>query len=189
MSTLAGSCLKDSAAVISAGNRPTIVEFQAFTKRAIQTLPPDEKGGNTVRQIGKGVVLLLGVIVLGWSIAGDVGAQASKPRVTILYPNEGSVVPAGTVTVAMTVTGATLVPADDTQNPTTGHFHLYLDKVPEHVGKPIPKGVDGIWHTGTKSFAMEKVTPGLHILVLVWAYGNHVPYSPWVTHTIMFEAK
>jgi hypothetical protein len=165
------------------------VEFQAFTERAIESPTPYKRGESTVRQIGKGVVVLLAVIFLGWSLAGDVGAQATKPRVTILYPNEGSVVPAGTVTVAMTVTGSTLVPADDAQNPKTGHFHLYLDKVPEHVGKPIPKGVDGIWHTGAKFFTMEKVTPGLHILVLVWAYGNHVPYSPWVTHTIMFEAK
>ncbi len=142
-----------------------------------------------MRHAGKGIVLLLGVILLGWLPAGDVGAQGTKPTVRILFPHEGSVVQAGAVTVVMTVTGATLLPQDDTQDPKTGHFHLYLDKVPEHVGKPIPRGVEGIWHTYDKSFTMKNVSPGLHILILIWAYGNHLPYYPWASHTIMFEAK
>jgi hypothetical protein len=121
-------------------------------------------------------------------LTGTAGAQTAKPTVKILFPTEGAVVPVGDVVVAMTVTGARITAADDTQNPRTGHFHLYLDKVPEHVGRPIPKGVEGIVHTAERTFAM-KVTPGIHTLILVWAYGNHIPFNPWVSDTVMFEAR
>ena len=139
--------------------------------------------------MARGLVLLLMAMLIAWLLAGGAGANATKPTVKLLFPNEGAVVPAGDVVVAMTAAGARLVPADDTQNPATGHFHLYLDKVPEHVGRPIPKGVEGIFHTAERTFTLKGVTPGLHTLILLWAYGNHVPFNPWVSDTIMFEAR
>ena len=141
-----------------------------------------------VRHIWKAMVLLLGGALLGSLLAGAVGAQAEKPKVSISSPSESSVVKAGDVKVDMSVTGATLKKADETHDPKTGHFHLYLDKMPEG-GKPIPKGIEGIWHTAEQSFTMKNVSPGVHTLILIWAYGDHVPFTPWVTDTIMFEAK
>jgi len=139
--------------------------------------------------MARGIVLVVGAMLVGWFLSGGAGAQATKPTVKILFPNEGAVVSAGDITVAMTHTGARLMPADDSQSPRTGHFHLYLDKVPEHVGRPIPRGVEGIFHTADRTFTLKGVTPGLHTLVLIWAYGNHIPFSPWVSDTIMFEAR
>ncbi len=137
----------------------------------------------------RGIGLVVTAFVVGWFLTGGAGAQATRPTVKILFPHEGAVVPAGDLTMAMTNTGARLVAADDSQNPQTGHFHLYLDKVPEHVGRPIPKGVEGIYHTAERTFLLKDVTRGLHTLVLVWAYGNHIPVSPWVSDTIMFEVR
>ena len=135
----------------------------------------------------RALALCLAVALLAL-LAGNAGAQATKPKVKLLFPTEGMIIPAGDVTVTMSVTGAILKPADTTHDPRTGHFHLYMDKVPE-PGTPIPQGVDGIWHTPETAFAITKVSSGVHTLILVWAYGDHVPYSPWVSDTIMFEAK
>lgn len=126
--------------------------------------------------------------LLAWLLAGDAGAQGTLPKVKLISPTEGMIVPAGDIKVVMSVTGATLLPADNTHDPKTGHFHLYLDKVPE-PGKPIPQGVDGIWHWPETTFTVKRVSPGVHTLVLVWAYGDHVPFSPWVSDTVMFEAR
>lgn len=135
------------------------------------------------------VALVIVVLLVGWFVSSGLGGQASKPTVKILFPTEGAVLPAGDVTVAMTNTGARLIPADGTHDPRTGHFHLYLDKVPEHVGRPIPTGVEGIVHTPDRTFTIKGMTRGLHTLVLIWAYGDHIPFNPWVSDTIMFEVR
>lgn len=136
---------------------------------------------------GRRLVLLMAVLMTGM-LAGTTGGQMKKPTVKLLFPQEGAVVPVGDIVVRMTVSGAQIAPADETHESRTGHFHLYLDKVPEHVGRPIPKGVEGILHTAETN-AKLKVTQGIHTLVLVWAYGDHVPFNPWVSDTVMFEAR
>lgn len=138
--------------------------------------------------MSRGIILVVAAMLLV-SLSGGAGAQAPRPTVKILFPNEGAVVQAGDVTVAMTNTGARLVPADDSHNPRTGHFHLYFNKVPDHVGRPIPRGVEGIFHTAERTFTLKGITPGLHTLILVWAHGDHIPFTPWVSDTIMFEAR
>jgi len=130
----------------------------------------------------------LQVALVACFLAGGAAAQAPRPTVNLIYPTEGAIVRAGTLKVIMSVKAATLTPADGTHDPRTGHFHLYLDKVPE-PSTPIPQGVSGIWHTPATTFAITEVSPGVHTLILVWAYGDHVPFSPWVSDTIMFEAK
>jgi hypothetical protein len=137
----------------------------------------------------RGFALVVVALLVGWLLSGGVRAQAAKPTVKIIFPHEGAVLPAGDLTVTMVNTGARLVPADEMHDARTGHFHLYLDKVPEHVGRPIPKGVDGIVHTADRSFTLKGVTRGLHTLVLIWAYGDHIPFSPWVSDTVMFEVR
>jgi hypothetical protein len=129
----------------------------------------------------------MAVLMIGM-LAGATGAQAKKPTVKLLFPVEGAVVPVGEITIRMTVAGAQIAPADETHVARTGHFHLYLDKVPEHVGRPIPKGVEGIVHTAETSYKL-KVTQGIHTLVLLWAHGDHIPFNPWVSDTVMFEAR
>lgn len=136
----------------------------------------------------RSLAVSLQVAVLACLVAGGAGAQAAKPTVKLLYPTEGANVRSGDLRVMMSVKGAVLTPADGTHNPKTGHFHLYLDKVPE-PGIPIPKDFVGIWHWPETAFTIPKVSPGVHTLILVWAYGDHIPYSPWVSDTIMFEAK
>jgi uncharacterized protein DUF4399 len=121
-------------------------------------------------------------------LAGGAAAQAPRPTVTLIYPTEGAIVRAGALKVIMGVKGSTLKVADGSHDPRTGHFHLYLDKVPE-PNIPIPQGVAGIWHTAVATFAIPEVSPGVHTLILVWANGDHFPFSPWVSDTIMFEAK
>ncbi len=29
----------------------------------------------------------------------------------------------------------------------------------------------------------------LRTLIVVWAHGDHVPYNPWVSDTVMFEVR
>lgn len=135
------------------------------------------------------VALVVVVLLVGWFLGGGVGAQAKRPTVKILFPTEGAVLRAGDVRVTMANTGVRLVPADGSHDLRTGHFHLYLDKVPQHVGRPIPTGVEGIFHTPERAFTLKGVTRGLHTLVLIWAYGDHIPFDPWVSDTIMFEVR
>lgn len=134
------------------------------------------------------LMLAVGAVLLAGLLLADARAQGVMPKVRLLFPTEGMSIPAGDVTVRMVVTGAELKPADGTHTPGTGHFHLYLDKVPER-SIPIPNDVAGIWHTPTATFVIKKVTPGVHTLMLVWAYGDHIPFAPWVSDTIMFEAR
>lgn len=136
----------------------------------------------------RSLTLCLAVALLAWCLAGNAGAQGTRPKVKLILPTEGMIIPAGDVKVVMSVAGAILKPADNTHDPKTGHFHLYLDKVPE-PSAPIPKDVGGIWHWPETTFVLKKVSPGVHTLILVWAYGDHVPFSPWVSDTVMFETK
>ena len=136
----------------------------------------------------RGVTVCLAAALLSWQLAGRAGGQETTPKVKLIYPTGGAIVRAGDLKVVMSVTGALLKPADNTHDPKTGHFHLYLDKVPE-PGIPIPKDVAGIWHWPETTFTIKRVSPGVHTLVLVWAYGDHIPFSPWVSDTVLFEAK
>jgi len=145
------------------------------------------RGGMTLR-CAKSFVMSLEAVLVTCLLAGGAGAQAGKPTVKLIYPTEGAIVRAGDLKVIMRVAGATLTPADESHNPKTGHFHLYLDKVPESR-IPIPKNVVGIWHWPETTYTIPKVSPGVHTLILVWAYGDHIPFSPWVSDTVMFEAK
>src|SRR5688500_8658336 len=108
--------------------------------------------------MARGVALVVVVLLVGWFLGGGVGAHAKSHTVRILSPTEGAVLPAGNVRVTMANTGVRLIPADGSHDPRTGHFHLYLDKVPEHVGRPIPTGVEGIFHTPEKAFTLKGVT-------------------------------
>ncbi len=139
-------------------------------------------------RIGTAAVRVAVSVILACVLAGSGGAQALKPVVKLVFPTEGAVVSVGDLKVLMSVSGATLKPADAAHDLKTGHFHLYLDKVPE-PGRPIPQGVAGIWHWPETSFTIKNVTPGVHTLILIWAFGDHVPYAPWVSHTVMFEAQ
>ncbi|MDQ7828414.1 MAG: DUF4399 domain-containing protein [Armatimonadota bacterium] len=145
-----------------------------------------------MRTAGRTATLLVGMLLV--LAAGRPGPRTDaqplrRPTVRLLAPAEGAILRRGPVRVVMRVTGARLVPADETHDAATGHFHLYLDKVPEHAGRPIPKGVDGIWHTAETAFVTPNLSPGLHTLILVWAHGDHVPYAPWVSDTVMFEVR
>ena len=124
-------------------------------------------------------------------VSGDPPDEPPPPAtVTIVEPANGATVPAGSVTVRLTVTGVPIVPAGDTTSG-TGHHHLYLDADVTDPTVPIPTVPGSIIHMGDASseYVFENVPPGEHRLIAVVADGIHVPLQPWVVDTVTFTAN
>jgi len=122
--------------------------------------------------------------------ADDALEDVMPATVTIVEPSEGAVVPAGSVTVRLTVEGVAIVPAGDTPSG-TGHHHLYLDAELTDGSVPIPTVPGSIIHMGDASaeYVFENVPAGEHRLIAVVADGIHVPLQPWVVDTVVFTAN
>ena len=118
---------------------------------------------------------------------GDVVEESAPATVTITSPAEGDTVDPGPLTVTMTVTGVSIVPAGDTTSG-TGHHHLYLDADVDDVTVPVPTVPGSIVHMGDASsqFTFEEVGPGEHRLIAIVADGVHVPLRPLVVDTVHF---
>lgn len=117
-------------------------------------------------------------------------AAAPTPGVTITSPAEGATLPAGPVTVELSVQGMDIVPAGDTTTG-TGHHHLYLDEDLTPAGEPVPSVPGRIIHMGdgSASYTFENVGPGEHRIIAVVADGVHVPLRPWVVDTVFVTVQ
>lgn len=114
----------------------------------------------------------------------------AMPSVSILEPQDGATLDGDSITVRLSATGVTIVPAGDT-TAGTGHHHLYLD---EDLGDPtvaIPVVPGHVIHmgTGVSEYTLTDVPAGEHRLIAVVADGMHVPLQPWVTDTIHFTVR
>jgi len=129
-------------------------------------------------------VLLLTLLVfsLSTALAGTRAMAISKPLngATVTSP----------VKVCMVVNGVTVEPAKKGVNDGKGHHHILLDTdLPKDLSQGIGKDAQHI-HMGDGSICKNvKLDAGTHVIRALFAKGNHVPYNPPITATVIINVK
>jgi len=102
---------------------------------------------------------------------------STQAKIAIVAPAGGATVPAPTLHVVLTLTGATLVPPGTTQgvSPTEGHIHLLLDGSVVSMTNGLEQDV--------------AVTPGSHLLEAEFVANDHGPFSPRDLVSVHFTAQ
>ena len=113
-------------------------------------------------------------------------AVAAEPTVHITSPANGSTVAGPSVTVTWESSGVTIKPPAEATAKEEGHYHAFLDIMPDTTpGKPFPKG-EGIVHTADTSTTFDNVAPGEHTVTLVLGYNDHSAWQPVVEDKVSF---
>ena len=132
-------------------------------------------------------------MILGISMIVCFAASASyagdTQAVVISKPRDGAIV-SSPVEVCMTAFGMEIEPAKKGVNEGKGHNHLLVDvALPSDLSKPIGKDANHI-HMGDGSSCKKlKLSKGQHTIRSLFAKGNHVPYNPPISDTIVITVR
>lgn len=90
------------------------------------------------------------------------------------------------MTIELGAGGVSVVPAG-TDQPNSGHHHLFIDRDVSPVGEPIPTEA-GIVHLGLAqtSHVLEGLQPGEHTVIAVLGDFQHVRVGTVATDTVRF---
>ena len=128
--------------------------------------------------------LLLTLLVFSISTA-----LAGTRAIAISEPANGATV-SSPVKVCMVAHGVTVEPAKRGVNDGSGHHHILINTdLPKDLSKGIGKDAQHI-HMGDGSTCKEvKLDAGIHVIRALFAKGNHVPYNPVITSTVIVNVK
>ncbi len=102
---------------------------------------------------------------------------SSTGTIRVLEPGPGEIVDGPDVVVKVELTGARLVAKNVAEvTPDTGHMHISLD------GKTLTL-------LAGETYTMKGVSPGLHILSVELAAGDHGPFYPRVQQQVTFRVR
>ena len=129
-------------------------------------------------------VLLLTLLVFSLSTA-----LAGTRAIAISEPANGTTV-TSPVKVCMVAHDVTVEPAKKGVNDGKGHHHILVDTdLPTDLSKPIGKDAQHL-HMGDGSICKDvKLDAGIHVIRALFAKGNHVPYNPPITATVIVNVK
>lgn len=133
------------------------------------------------------LVVFTGCAAQGGGTGGGVVAVGSGKALKITKPatlsNANS-----SVEVCMATNGYTVEPAKNGVNPGKGHHHLLIDvDIPSDLSKPIGKDSQHV-HMGDGSTCKTlTLSKGQHTITALFAQGNHVPYNPPVTDSVIIR--
>lgn len=128
-----------------------------------------------------GLVIFVGLTAIEAN-AGDYRA------VSIVRPVNNSEV-YSPVTVCMATWGVQAEPAKKGVNDGKGHHHIIVDVELPDLSKPIPKDANHI-HMGDGSTCKTiKLSAGKHTVRTLFGKGNHIPYNPALSDTIVILVK
>ncbi len=129
-------------------------------------------------------VLLLTLLVFSLSTA-----LAGSRAIAISKPLNGANV-TSPVKVCLVVDGVIVEPAKKGVNDGKGHHHILLDiDLPKDLSQGIGKDAQHI-HMGDGSICKNvKLDAGTHVIRALFAKGNHVPYNPPITATVIINVK
>ena len=129
-------------------------------------------------------VLLLTLLVFSLSTA-----LAGTRALAISSPLNGATV-TSPVKVCLVVNGVIVEPAKKGVNDGKGHHHILLDTdLPKDLSQGIGKDAQHI-HMGDGSICKNvKLDAGTHVIRALFAKGNHVPYNPPITATVIINVK
>jgi hypothetical protein len=126
------------------------------------------------------------------NIAGGVNPfmLAAEQKVTIVEPANREKV-TSPVKVCMEVDDLIVEPknmaSDNTAYDGKGHHHILFNSLPTDLSKPI--GKDEIHLGDGSSCGTFELKPGRHVIISLFAYGNHVPYDPVISDKIIITVK
>jgi plastocyanin len=108
------------------------------------------------------------------------------PHITITQPMNGSSMPAGNVTITVSVTDFNLSNNLGSANEIgTGHIHYYMDvAVSSTPGKPAITAVGTYVPTANESYTWENVQPGNHNFSAQLVNNDHTPLIPLAYETV-----
>ncbi|MDD1677183.1 MAG: PQQ-dependent sugar dehydrogenase, partial [Methanomicrobiales archaeon] len=111
--------------------------------------------------------------------AGCTAPPAAVPAITISSPADGATLPAGNVTVTVSVTGLTIVDKLGGANVAgEGHIHYFLDATPPtEQGKPAVTAPGTYAATTATSYTWRNVTSGTHTLGVELVQNDHTPLA------------
>ncbi len=117
------------------------------------------------------------------------GALAGTMAIAISEPANGATV-TNPVKVCLVAHSVTVEPAKKGVNPGKGHHHILIDTdLPTDLSKPIGKDAQHV-HMGDGSTCKElRLEPGMHVIRGLFAQGNHVPYNPPITATVIVNVQ
>lgn len=130
------------------------------------------------------IVLLSALLVFGLATA-----SAGTRAIAISEPASGATV-SSPVKICMVAHSVTVEPAKKGVHDGKGHHHILIDSdLPGDLSKPIGKDAQHI-HMGDGSTCKSlNLEPGVHVIRALFAKGNHVPYNPPITATVIVSVK
>ncbi len=135
------------------------------------------------------------VLALGTGCAGDSDGSRepsvtrTTPAVRFTAPADDAVIDGDRVTVRLEAIGVAILPAG-TDEPNSGHHHLFIDRAPSHIGEVIPAG-EGIVHLGgaQSEFVFEGLAPGEHRVIAALGDFQHVRLASVAADTVRFTVS
>ncbi len=136
---------------------------------------------------------LIVVVVINFGIVFVVStSNAFADRaVKIVKPKHLAVV-SNPVEFCIEAYGLVVEPAKNGVNEGKGHHHLLVDiDIPSSFGMAKPLAMDSRYiHMGDGSACKTlTLTTGRHFIRTLFARGNHVPYDPPISDTIIIDVK
>jgi hypothetical protein len=119
--------------------------------------------------------ILFAFVALALVTAGCSKSSTSKPSITV--GNVPSTIQGNVLTIPVTVKGITIVKPNGDTSGKTGHFHIFIDKLPVKPGVVIPHA-HNIVHTADDPIKIYGLTPGMHKLHIVIGDGAHIRIAP-----------
>ena len=93
------------------------------------------------------------------------------------------------VEICLETKGYTTEPAKNGVNEGKGHHHLIVNVNLPDLNQPVPKDSNHI-HMGDGSKCKKiEMSSGMHTVQALFARGNHIPYDPAVTDSVVFFVK
>ena len=119
---------------------------------------------------------------------GGIRVQAANTGVTLTKPASMADV-VSPVEICLKTKGYTVEPAKSGVNEGKGHHHLIVDVNLPDLSQPVPKdGTHIHMGDGSKCKTIE-LRSGMHTIQALFARGNHIPYDPAVTDSIVVFVK
>jgi len=136
--------------------------------------------------------LLLVVVFAAWG--GCTSSTTPSPMITLLSPQNGTVIPADAVTVSVQVSNFNIVDKQGQASvPGEGHVHFYMDAgtVPQTPGQPaIPSEKNVPWaHISGTSYTFTNVSPGMHTFTAQLVSNDHSPVIPLVYQIVTVNVE
>ena len=133
--------------------------------------------------------LKMGVLLVTLLVFGLTTAAAGTRAIAISEPANGGTV-SSPVKVCLVTHGVEVEPAKKGVHDGKGHHHILVDTdLPSDLSKPIGKDAQHL-HMGDGSTCKEvKLEPGIHVIRGLFAKGNHVPYNPAITATVIVNVQ